>query len=107
MVTIFMMNEEIARGMVCFFHQKKHSYLIFIRCRPGLPDFYWCNIPNREEMYQMDTKYTKSPQSIPNDHNMGWDRVARFLLVQHTKTGRNVPNGNKTYQMDIKYTKWP
>jgi hypothetical protein len=23
-----MMNEEIARGMVCFFHQKKHSYLI-------------------------------------------------------------------------------
>jgi hypothetical protein len=30
MVTIFMMNEEIARGMVCFFHQKKHSYLIYI-----------------------------------------------------------------------------
>jgi hypothetical protein len=24
-----MMNEEIAHGMVCFFHQKKHSYLIF------------------------------------------------------------------------------
>jgi hypothetical protein len=22
------MNEEIARGMVCFFHQKKHFYLI-------------------------------------------------------------------------------
>jgi AmiR/NasT family two-component response regulator len=29
MANIFMMNEEIARGMVCFFHQKKHSYLIF------------------------------------------------------------------------------
>jgi hypothetical protein len=28
MVTIFMVNEDIARGMVCFFHQKKHSYLI-------------------------------------------------------------------------------
>jgi hypothetical protein len=28
MSNIFMMNEEIARGMVCFFHQKKHSYLI-------------------------------------------------------------------------------
>jgi hypothetical protein len=28
MANIFMMNEEIARGMVCFFHQKKHSYLI-------------------------------------------------------------------------------
>jgi hypothetical protein len=29
MANIFMMNEEIARGMVCFFHQKKHFYLIF------------------------------------------------------------------------------
>jgi hypothetical protein len=28
MATIFLMNEEIARGMVCFFHQKKHFYLI-------------------------------------------------------------------------------
>jgi hypothetical protein len=28
MANIFMMNEEIARGMVCFFHQKKHFYLI-------------------------------------------------------------------------------
>jgi hypothetical protein len=28
MSNIFMMNEEIAHGMVCFFHQKKHSYLI-------------------------------------------------------------------------------
>jgi hypothetical protein len=30
MANIFMMNEEIARGMECFFHQKKHSYLFFI-----------------------------------------------------------------------------
>jgi hypothetical protein len=30
MVTIFMVNKDIARGMVCFFHQKKHSYLIYI-----------------------------------------------------------------------------
>jgi hypothetical protein len=30
MVTIFMVNEDIARGMVCFFHQKKHSYLIVV-----------------------------------------------------------------------------
>jgi hypothetical protein len=29
MAIVFMMNEEIARGMVCFFHQKKHSYLIY------------------------------------------------------------------------------
>jgi hypothetical protein len=25
-----MVNEDIARGMVCFFHQKKHSYLIIL-----------------------------------------------------------------------------
>jgi hypothetical protein len=31
MAIVFLMNEEIARGMVCFFHQKKHSYLIFDR----------------------------------------------------------------------------
>jgi hypothetical protein len=30
MAIVFMMNKEIARGMVCFFHQKKHSYLIII-----------------------------------------------------------------------------
>jgi hypothetical protein len=30
MAIVFMMNEEIARGMVCFFHQKKHSYLIIM-----------------------------------------------------------------------------
>jgi hypothetical protein len=36
MANIFMMNEEIARGMVCFFHQKKHSYLI-----PVYFCFYW------------------------------------------------------------------
>jgi hypothetical protein len=28
-----MVNEDIARGMVCFFHQKKHSYLILVRRR--------------------------------------------------------------------------
>jgi hypothetical protein len=30
MANIFMMNKEIARGMVCFFHQKKHFYLILV-----------------------------------------------------------------------------
>jgi hypothetical protein len=46
-------------------------------------------------------------------------RVARFFLVQHTKTGENIPNdhkiyqmainisnGRKIHQMDIKYTKF-
>jgi hypothetical protein len=30
MAIVFMMNKEIAHGMVCFFHQKKHSYLIIL-----------------------------------------------------------------------------
>jgi hypothetical protein len=30
-------------------------------------------------------------------------RVARFFLVQHTKTGENIPNDHKIYQIDIKY----
>jgi hypothetical protein len=47
------------------------------------------------------------------------DRVARFFLVQDTKTGKtcqtiikytklqqNIPNGNKIYQMATNYTKW-
>jgi hypothetical protein len=35
MLTIFMVNEDIACGMVCFFHQKKHSYLIIKQPTPG------------------------------------------------------------------------
>jgi hypothetical protein len=42
-------------------------------------------------------------------------RVARFVLVQRTKTGGNIPNDQKMYQMDMKYvfqmtpkyTNWP
>jgi hypothetical protein len=37
MANIFMMNEEIARGMVCFFHLKKHSYFIAIILLPHIP----------------------------------------------------------------------
>jgi hypothetical protein len=33
-------------------------------------------------------------------------RVARFFLVQHTKTGKNIPNNHKIYQLATKYTKW-
>jgi hypothetical protein len=29
-------------------------------------------------------------------------RVARFFLVQHTKTGENIPNYHKVYQMAVK-----
>jgi hypothetical protein len=34
------------------------------------------------------------------------DRVARFFLVQHTKTGKNLQK-HKIYQMANKYTKEP
>jgi hypothetical protein len=41
-------------------------------------------------------------------------RVARFSLLQHTKTGKNKPNDHKIYpnghkidQMAVKWTKWP
>jgi hypothetical protein len=29
-----------------------------------------------------------------------------FLLVQHTKTGKNIPNDHKMFQMASKYTIW-
>jgi hypothetical protein len=34
-------------------------------------------------------------------------RVARFLLVHDTQTGKNVPNEYKMYQMVTKYPKSP
>jgi hypothetical protein len=33
--------------------------------------------------------------------------VARFFLVQLTKTRKNIPNDHKTYQTATKYAKWP
>jgi hypothetical protein len=36
---------------------------------------------------------------------MDMDRVARFLLVQNTKTRKNIPNYHELYQMSIKYNK--
>jgi hypothetical protein len=34
-------------------------------------------------------------------------RVARFFLLQNTKTGKNIPNYHKIYQMAIEYFQWP
>jgi hypothetical protein len=34
-------------------------------------------------------------------------RVARFFLVQNTKTGKNIPNYHKIYQVAVKYLQWP
>jgi hypothetical protein len=33
--------------------------------------------------------------------------IARFFLVQHTKTGKNVPNEHEMYRVVIKYPKCP
>jgi hypothetical protein len=33
-------------------------------------------------------------------------RVARFFLVQLTKTGENIPNDHKIYQMAVKHFQW-
>jgi hypothetical protein len=33
-------------------------------------------------------------------------RVARFFVVQHTKSGKNIPKGHKIYLMVTKYTEW-
>jgi hypothetical protein len=34
-------------------------------------------------------------------------RVARFFVVQNTKTGKNLSNYHKLYQMSLKYNKTP
>jgi hypothetical protein len=34
-------------------------------------------------------------------------RVARFFLVQNTKTGGNIPNYHNIYQKAKKYFQWP
>jgi hypothetical protein len=51
---------------------------------PGLPDFSWCMIPKPGKMYQMNTKYTKWTQNVPNGHTI-------FQYV------------SKIFQMVIKY----
>jgi hypothetical protein len=40
------------------------------------------------------------------EHNfLVWAKVARFFLVQHTKTENSVPNDHKIDQRVIKFTK--
>jgi hypothetical protein len=72
----------------------------------GLPDSYWYNIPKLGKIYQICRK--KPPkqgcQVYIGTTYQNWgkytkftgksrrSRVARFILVQHTKTGENIPN---------------
>jgi hypothetical protein len=66
----------------------------------------------------METKYTKWPQNIPNDHkktkwkqNIPNDRktyyvnVSKIYLMTTKYMKQNIPNGNKIYQMEAEYTK--
>jgi hypothetical protein len=55
-------------------------------------------------MFAIVTKYVNSDGVC---FETPCSRVARFFLVQHTKTGKNVPNNHKIYQMATKHTKWP
>jgi hypothetical protein len=36
-----------------------------LRIQPGLPDFSWYNIPEREKVFKMTTKCSKGHQDIP------------------------------------------
>jgi hypothetical protein len=51
--------------------------------------------------------YSFFGQKLKKNSALQAPRVARFFLVQHTKTVKTIPNNNKLYQMATKYTKWP
>jgi hypothetical protein len=40
-------------------------------------------------------------------HELIQNRVARFFLVEHTKTAINIPNDHTIHQMAVKFTQWP
>jgi hypothetical protein len=51
--------------------------MLFKHRWPGLPDFSWYSIPNREKyipgyhkIYQMAKKFTSWMQTIPNEHKI-------------------------------------
>jgi hypothetical protein len=57
---------------------------------PGLPDFSWHNIPKRRNIYQITIKYTKRPQSIPNNHKIvQMDIICTNIF--YCKTLQNLP----------------
>jgi hypothetical protein len=57
---------------------------------------------------QMVVKYAHLGWAVPGetDRGRGRCRVARFLLLQHTKTAKNVPTDHKMYKKDLKCDKW-
>jgi hypothetical protein len=63
---------------------------------------------------RLKTEQQKNPLSLilffisqkPNVEFAVNTRVARFFLVQYSKTGKNIPNDHKINPKAIKYTKW-
>jgi hypothetical protein len=62
---------------------------------------------NKGVLSQQESTSTKWPRQNIFAAQADASRVARFFLVQHTKTGKNIPNDYKIDQMTVKYTKWP
>jgi hypothetical protein len=69
-----------------------------------------------EKMYQLTTKYTKSPQHIPNHHNI-YEITTTYIYqittkytkspyIKYTKSPQNVPIHHKIYHTAIKHTKF-
>jgi hypothetical protein len=55
---------------VFLFCTKKNLATMAQRFRTGLPDFYRCNIPKRNKIYQITVKYTEWPRNITNCHKI-------------------------------------
>jgi hypothetical protein len=58
-------------------------------------------LPNRENQLIRPSRPFRSSKSRPRI------RVARFVMVQNTKTGKSIPNYHELYQMSIKYNVRP
>jgi hypothetical protein len=78
------------------------------RCQPTLQNN---NFPfNVDALFPPAAAFARQTRKISAAHfffcNFVKGRVARFLLLQHTKMGNILPYKNKIYQMTEKYTKW-
>jgi hypothetical protein len=70
---------------------------------PELPDISWYNIPKRGNIYQINIKYGKWPQNIPNSHKIGLMAI-NYTNIFHCKALQidpnwyfwfeNIPSGN-------------
>jgi hypothetical protein len=81
--------------------RQRHCHSNFLRS-PGLPDFYWYNIPKLGKIYQITMKYTKWPQNIPNGRTI--DQMAlKYRNICHCKSLHNLP---KLGFLVWKYTIW-